>query len=75
VWLKKSIKGAGKRVDKKALVSAVGLMLISWAALPIVYWLIVRRKKASIGEAGAKENDKVIVKVEEVENNGNMDET
>lgn len=34
---------AGK-VDKKALAGAVGLMLISWAALPIVYWLIVKKK-------------------------------
>ena len=35
---------AGK-LDKKALGMAVGLMLISWAALPIVYFLLVRKKK------------------------------
>ena len=32
------------KIDKKALASAVGLMLLSWGALPIVYWLIVRKK-------------------------------
>jgi len=34
---------AGK-VDKEALASAIGLMCLSWAALPIVYWLIVKKK-------------------------------
>jgi uncharacterized membrane protein YbhN (UPF0104 family) len=32
------------KIDRKALASAVGLMCLSWAALPIVYWLIVKRK-------------------------------
>ena len=33
------------KIDKEALVKAVGVMLLSWAALPIVYYLIVRKKK------------------------------
>jgi hypothetical protein len=33
------------KLDKKALVMAVGVMLLSWTALPIVYFLIVRKKK------------------------------
>lgn len=32
------------KIDKKALTEAVGLMLLSWGALPIVYWLILRKK-------------------------------
>jgi hypothetical protein len=32
------------KIDKKALGASIGLMLISWAALPIIYWLIVRKK-------------------------------
>jgi hypothetical protein len=35
---------AGK-IDKKALTQAVGLMFLSWGALPIVYWLIVHKNK------------------------------
>jgi len=33
------------KIDRKALAGAVGIMAISWAGLPIVYWLIVRKKK------------------------------
>jgi preprotein translocase subunit SecG len=33
------------KIDKEALAKAVGVMLLSWAALPIVYYLIVRKKK------------------------------
>jgi hypothetical protein len=33
------------KLDKKAFAGAVGLMLMSWAALPIVYWLIHRLNK------------------------------
>jgi hypothetical protein len=47
------IAGLAKKLDKKALAGAVGLMLMSWAALPIVYWLILRLKK----KGGVKEND------------------
>ena len=33
------------KIDRKALAKAVGLMLLSWAALPIIYYLLVRKKK------------------------------
>lgn len=34
-----------EKIDKKALAYAIGIMMLSWAALPIVYWLIITRKK------------------------------
>ena len=37
------MKDTVSKLDKKALGEAVGLMLMSWAALPIVYYLIKRR--------------------------------
>jgi hypothetical protein len=40
---------AGK-IDKKALASAIGLMMLSWAALPIVYWLIINKKEGDKNE-------------------------
>lgn len=33
------------KIDSKAAIKAVGIMLLSWAALPIVYYLIVRKDK------------------------------
>lgn len=39
------IKEIAEKIDKKALAGAVGVMLMSWSALPIVYWLIVQKKK------------------------------
>lgn len=39
------ITASVSHIDKKALAGAVGVMLLSWAGLPIVYWLIVRKKK------------------------------
>lgn len=39
-----NIKEIPGNIDKTALASAIGLMMMSWAALPIVYWLIVRKK-------------------------------
>lgn len=41
------------KIDKKALAGAVGLMLMSWGALPIVYWLIHCKKR---GEDNGKQN-------------------
>ena len=41
---KEDIDEALKKIDRKALAGAIGLMLMSWAALPIVYWLILRKK-------------------------------
>ena len=43
--LKLNIKGKEVKIDKEALTKAVGVMLLSWAALPIVYYLIVRKKE------------------------------
>jgi hypothetical protein len=45
VSLKESIKGLGSKLDKKALGMAVALMLMSWGALPVIYFLLVRKKK------------------------------
>ena len=42
------IKEIGEKIDKKALAGAVGLMLLSWGALPIVYWLIVKKKNKKV---------------------------
>ena len=41
MWNK--LKDKFGKVNKKALGASIGLMLISWAALPIIYWLIVRK--------------------------------
>ena len=46
------VKEIAGKIDKKALASAIGLMCLSWAALPIVYWLIVHREEKN------KENGK-----------------
>jgi len=47
------IKELTAKINKKALASAIGIMMMSWAALPIVYWLIIQRE-----EKGGKENGK-----------------
>jgi hypothetical protein len=59
VWLKGSIKGAGSKIDKKALGMAVALMLMSWAALPIVYYLLVRKKRPMKEVKEEAENENV----------------
>ena len=50
--MNKKITELTAKINKKALAGAVGIMMMSWAALPIVYWLIVQYKK------GEKENGK-----------------
>ena len=48
---KKKEENKKKSVDRSALVAAVGLMCLSWVALPFVYLLIVKlRKKEKKGE-------------------------
>ena len=42
---KVSIKEKLSKVDKAVLGKAVALMLMSWAALPIIYFILLRRKK------------------------------
>jgi len=39
------LKEISTYIDKTALCEAIGLMIMSWAALPAVYWLIVRKKE------------------------------
>lgn len=41
---KEEIIELSEKIDKKALASAIGIMVLSWAALPIVYWLIIQLK-------------------------------
>jgi hypothetical protein len=41
----KKISEIAEKIDKKALAGAVGLMCLSWAALPIVYWLILKKNE------------------------------
>ena len=43
------------KIDRGALTKAVGIMLLSWAALPIVYYLLVRKKKE---EGEVKEDER-----------------
>jgi hypothetical protein len=52
------ILGKLKDIDKKALAGAIGLMLMSWAALPIVYILIAHYKKDKKESGEVKENGK-----------------
>ena len=47
-----------EKIDKKALAGAIGLMCMSWAALPIVYWLIVRKQKEDSGKKEEEKNGK-----------------
>jgi uncharacterized membrane protein YbhN (UPF0104 family) len=39
------IKEIAEKIDREALAGAIGLMCLSWAALPIVYWLIIKKKE------------------------------
>ena len=53
---KEDIDEALKKIDRKALAGAIGLMLMSWAALPIVYWLILRKKGGGESKKDGKNN-------------------
>lgn len=33
------------KIDKIALVKTFGILAMSWMALPVIYWLIVRKKR------------------------------
>jgi len=48
------VKGLTDKIDRKALAGAVGIMLMSWLGLPIVYWLIVHRKDKDKDKGGDK---------------------
>ena len=49
------LKGKLGKVDKGALGMAIALMLMSWAALPIIYFLLVRKKRR--GEEVVKDGE------------------
>ena len=53
-----SLKAKFGILDKKAFAGAVGIMMLSWAALPIVYVLITHYKKNPKKEEEEKENGK-----------------
>ena len=40
-----NIKESVSKLDKKVLGKAVGIMCLSWAALPIVYYLLLKKEK------------------------------
>jgi len=44
-----------EKIDKDALKLTIVLLLMSWAALPAIYWLIVKNKKKE--EKEVKENE------------------
>lgn len=46
------IKG---KVDKKAFYITIGLLLMSWAAFPLIYYLLVKRYKTK--EKEVKEDE------------------
>jgi hypothetical protein len=46
------IKGIEGKIDWKILLKAIGIMCISWAALPVVYYLLKKR------EGMEEENDR-----------------
>jgi hypothetical protein len=52
---KEEIIGLTGKINKKALASAIGIMVLSWAALPIVYWLIIQLENKDTED---KENGK-----------------
>jgi hypothetical protein len=43
----RKIKEIAEKIDKEALAGAIGLMCLSWAALPVVYWLIIKKKEGN----------------------------
>ena len=47
-----SIKDIGKKINKKALAKAIGILMLSWMALPVIYWLLVRREKEEKEDGG-----------------------
>ena len=58
------------KIDKAVLAQAVGLMLMSWAALPIVYYLLKQRKNGGV----KKKNEKICKNTGTVQRTGRTDE-
>ena len=44
------LRGREVKIDKKVLAKAVGIMCLSWAALPIIYYLLIKREKKEVKE-------------------------
>lgn len=40
------------KVDKKAVAQTVGLLLLSWAAFPFLYYMLTKRNKREKKENG-----------------------
>ena len=53
-----NIKDIGKKIDKKVLLKAVGVMLLGWLALPIVYYILLRQEKDMDGIEGKEDEEK-----------------
>jgi hypothetical protein len=69
------LKSLSGKLDKPALLKAIALMIMSWAALPIIYWLIVRKKKA-VKEPSEKEEKEWMEEIDpstKEEENGDME--
>jgi len=46
------------KIDWLVMGKAIGLMLLSWGALPLIYFILLRRKKEKNGEEEPRrEND------------------
>ena len=40
-----NIRESAGKIDWSVMGKAIGLMLLSWGALPIIYFMLLRRKK------------------------------
>jgi hypothetical protein len=63
-----NIKGSVSKIDKEVVIKAVGLMLLSWGALPLIYIILLREKRRKKEEKNDKDSGivqkKVLCKVE-----------
>ena len=50
-----NIRGKEVKIDKGVLVKAIGIMCLGWLALPIVYYMLKKRKNGE--EEIIEEND------------------
>lgn len=48
------------KIDRKALGKAVGICAMSWLAIPVIYYLLVRKKKDMKEEAKDDERDNIL---------------
>jgi len=45
------------KIDKSVLAKAVGILLMGWLALPIIYYILLRRKKEHDEKEPGRSND------------------